>query len=86
MMVAYIDDHKDRFGVEADLCRVADCQCRSKFPQLCRSKNPHFLEVLFHSGLFFFGGRPRRFLGFAGAVMGGSRKFSGTSLACSLSR
>lgn len=47
---------------------------------------PSLLDFPDHSELLRLGGRPRRFLGLTGAVMGGSRKFSGTSLACSLSR
>ena len=56
------------------------------FPSCAEVKIPTFLDFPVHVEALFLGGRPRRFFGFAGAVMGGSRKFSGTSLACSLSR
>ncbi len=56
------------------------------FPNCAEVKIPTFLDMSDHSELLRRGGRPRRFFGLTGAVMGGSRKFSGTSLACSLSR
>ena len=56
------------------------------FPSCAEVKIPTLLDVLGQCETFCLGGRPRRFLGSTGAEMGGSLKFSGTSLACSLSR
>ena len=56
------------------------------FPSCAEVEIPTLLDVLGQCETFCLGGRPRRFFGSTGAEMGGSLKFSGTSLACSLSR
>lgn len=65
--------------------RFSWCQCASNFFQLCRSKLSYSASLI-GLGFELFGGRPRRFFDFAGAEIGGRRRLSGTSLACSQSR
>ena len=81
--VCFSARYRVRFG---SLTRFSGVNAEVNFPSCAEVNFPTLLDTPDHSELLRLGGRPRRFFGLTGAVMGGSRKFSGTSLACSLSR